>query len=108
MRRIGPRSKADVLAIAEAFPIQGAGERRWDECADAIVEVRGLHLSAGAKLTHILATQCENVLVDAAEHERRVELDTDLLHKCELAHRISANSCRKSRSALECAVRLRH
>jgi hypothetical protein len=51
--RIGPRSKADVLGIAEAFPIEGAGERRWEDCAEAIAEIRGLHHSAGAKLTHM-------------------------------------------------------
>jgi hypothetical protein len=83
--RIGPRSKTDVLGIAEAFPIEGAGERRWDDCAEAIAEVRGLHLSAGAKLTHILATQCENVLVDAAEHEQRVELDFGAVWIVEIA-----------------------
>jgi hypothetical protein len=83
--RIGPRSKADVLGIAEAFPIDGAGERRWEDCAEAIAEIRGLHLSAGAKLTHILATQCENVLVDAAEHEQRVELDFGTVWIVEIA-----------------------
>lgn len=83
--RIGPRSKADVLGIAEAFPVEGAGERRWDDCAAAIGEVRGLHLSAGAKLTHILATQCENMLVDAAEHEQRVELDFGAVWIVEIA-----------------------
>jgi hypothetical protein len=83
--RIGPRSKADVFAIAEAFPIEGAGERRWTDCAKAIAEVRGLHLSAGAKLTDILATQCENVLVDAAEHEQRAELDFGAVWIVEIA-----------------------
>jgi hypothetical protein len=83
--RIGPRSKADVLGIAEAFPVEGAGERRWEDCAEAIAEIRGSHLSAGAKLTHILATECENVLVDAAEHEQRVELDFGLVWIVEIA-----------------------
>jgi hypothetical protein len=83
--RIGPRSKADVLGIADAFPVEGAGERRWDDCADAIAEVRGLHLSIGTKLTHMLATECENVLVDAAEHEQRVELDFGAVWIVEIA-----------------------
>ena len=83
--RIGPRSKADVLGIAEAFPMEGTGERRWDDCAAAIVAVRGLHLSAGSKLTQILATQCDNVLVDAAEHEQRVELDFGAVWIVEIA-----------------------
>ncbi len=83
--RIGPRSKADVLGIAETFSMEGASERRWEDCAEAIAEVRGLHLSAGAKLTHILATQCENVLVDAAEHEQRVELDFGAVWIVEIA-----------------------
>jgi hypothetical protein len=83
--RIGPRSKADVLGIAEAFPLEGATERRWEDCADAIAEIRGLHLSAGAKLTHILATEAENVLVDAAEHEQRVELDFGAVWIVEIA-----------------------
>jgi hypothetical protein len=73
--RIGPRSGADVLGIAEAFPLQGVNERAWQDCIAAISDVRGLHLSVGARLTGILATQCQTVLIDAAEHEQRVELD---------------------------------
>ena len=55
------------------------------DCAKAIAEIRGLHLSAGAKLTHMLATQCENVLIDAAEHEQRVELDFGAVWIVEIA-----------------------
>jgi hypothetical protein len=73
--RIGPRSEADVLGIAEAFPLPGANERAWQDCIAAISQVRGLHLSVGARLTGILAAQCQTVLIDAAEHEQRVELD---------------------------------
>jgi hypothetical protein len=83
--RIGPRSKADLLGIAEAFPSDVVGERRWEDCADSIAEIRGLHLSAGAKLTDILAKQCQNVLVDAAEHEQRVELDVGAVWIVEIA-----------------------
>jgi hypothetical protein len=82
---IGPRSKTDLLGIREAFPVNAASERLWDDCAAAVAEIRGLHLSAGAKLTDILAKQCQNVLVDAAEHEQRVELDFGAVWIVEIA-----------------------
>jgi len=83
--RIGPRSKADVIGISEAFPLEGASDRRWEDCASAIADVRGLHLSVGAKLTGILARQCQNVLIDAGEHEQRVELDFGAVWIVEIA-----------------------
>jgi hypothetical protein len=73
--RIGPRSRTDLIGISEAFPLSGANERHWEDCAAAIADVRGLHGSMGAKLTGILAKQCQSVLIDAGEHEQRVELD---------------------------------
>ena len=73
--RIGPRSESDVLGIAETFPLDGATDRDWERCVSAISELRGLHLRVGQKLTGILARQCQTVLIDAAEHEQRVELD---------------------------------
>jgi len=73
--RIGPRAKSDLIGIMEAFPLDGTSEARWQDCAAAIAEVRGVHLSVGTKLTGMLAKQCQNVLIDAGEHEQRVELD---------------------------------
>jgi hypothetical protein len=71
---IGPRSDEDVLAIADAFPLQGKTERDWTKCCHAISELRGLHLSAGARLSDILADRCGGILFEPSDREIAVDL----------------------------------
>ncbi|MGE5536949.1 MAG: DrmE family protein [Acidobacteriota bacterium] len=73
--RIGPRSDDDVNAIAATFPLPGKGPRDWKICCDAISELRGLHLSAGAKLTDQLFSRCGSMLLEEADSEIAVEFD---------------------------------
>lgn len=73
--RIGPRSDDDVNAIAATFPLPGKGPRDWKSCCDAISELRGLHLSAGAKLTDQLFSRCGSMLLEEADSEIAVEFD---------------------------------
>lgn len=75
---IGPRLRDDISIIVEA-----AGERpddkKWDECWDAIVRLRGLHMQAGMRLTHALEEECRDLLFVDFEHEQAVELSLGLL-----------------------------
>jgi hypothetical protein len=73
--RIGPRSDDDVNAIAATFPLPGKGPRDWKSCCDAIAELRGLHLSAGATLTEQLFSRCGSMLLEEADSEIAVEFD---------------------------------
>jgi hypothetical protein len=75
---IGPRLRDDISIIVEA-----AGERpddkKWDECWDAIVKLRGLHMQAGQQLTHALEEECRDLLFVDFDHEQAVELSLGLL-----------------------------
>jgi hypothetical protein len=71
---IGPRSDEDVMAIGEAFPVAGKTESHWRSCCDAIGELRGLHLSAGSRLSDILAQRCGGLLFEPSETETAVDL----------------------------------
>jgi hypothetical protein len=75
---IGPRLRDDISIIVEA-----AGERpddkKWDECWDAIVRLRGLHMQAGMQLTRALEEECKDLLFVDFEHEQAVELSLGLL-----------------------------
>jgi hypothetical protein len=70
---IGPRSDDDVLAISQAFPIEGKSAADWKGCCEAISELRGLHLSAGARLADHLVAHCGRMLLEPTETETAVE-----------------------------------
>jgi hypothetical protein len=82
---IGPRSDEDVLAIAEAFPLPRKTRADWKDCCDAISELRGLHLSAGMRLTDLLAARCGRLLFEPAESEIAVDLELGLVWVLEVA-----------------------
>jgi hypothetical protein len=82
---IGPRSDNDVMAIAEAFPLPGMTEADWKTCCDAISELRGLHLSAGMRLTDLLVTRCGSMLFEPAETELAIDLDLGIVWILEVA-----------------------
>lgn len=70
---IGPRSDDDVLAISRAFPLAEKSAADWKSCCDAISELRGLHLSAGARLADYLVGRCGRMLLEPTETETAVE-----------------------------------
>ncbi|MDI4663453.1 hypothetical protein K9U40_03740 [Xanthobacter autotrophicus] len=71
---IGPRTEDDIHAITRAYPTRSYGDRDWAECWNAIRELRALHISAGNRLTGLVARHC-----GAAVHEAsNVELSVDL------------------------------
>jgi hypothetical protein len=71
---IGPRSDDDVIAIGEAFPVPGKTEKDWRSCCDAISELRSLHLSAGSRLSELLAERCGAMLFEPSDAEIAVDL----------------------------------
>jgi len=71
---IGPRSDDDVMAIGDAFPLAGKTDDAWNKCRDAIRELRGLHLSAGARLSEMLSERCGSLLFEPTEAEIAVDL----------------------------------
>jgi hypothetical protein len=71
---IGPRSDEDVIAIGEAFPISGKTDKDWRSCCDAIDELRSLHLSAGSRLSELLAERCGAMLFEPSDTEIAVDL----------------------------------
>jgi hypothetical protein len=91
---IGPRSEDDVLAIARAFPSPDQTAADWKECWNAISELRGLHLSAGMRLTDDLVARCGRVLLEPTETETAVEFDLGTVWVLEVAEMDSAlRSC---------------
>lgn len=91
---IGPRSEDDVLAIARAFPSPDKTAADWKECWNAISELRGLHLSAGMRLTDDLVARCGRVLLEPTETETAVEFDLGTVWVLEVAEVDSAlRSC---------------
>ncbi len=82
---IGPRSDDDVMAIAEAFPLPGKGPSDWKACIDAIAELRGLHLSAGMRLTDRLVAQCGRMLFEPADSEIAVRFELGVVWILEVA-----------------------
>jgi hypothetical protein len=82
---IGPRSDDDILAIAEAFPLPDKTSVDWNNCCDAISELRGLHLSAGMRLTDLLADRCGRVLFEPTEAETAVVLDLGVVWVLEVS-----------------------
>jgi len=73
--RIGPRRDDDVTTIAATFPLPDKTPKDWKSCCDAISQLRGLHLSAGAALTDQLFNRCGSMLLEPAETEIAVEFD---------------------------------
>lgn len=73
--RIGPRRDDDVATIAATFPLPGKTPKDWKNCCDAISQLRGLHLSAGAMLTDQLFNRCGSMLLEPTETEIAVEFD---------------------------------
>jgi hypothetical protein len=71
---IGPRSDDDVTAIGEAFPVAGKTDKDWRSCCHAISELRSLHLSAGSKLSELLAERCGAMLFEPSDTEIAVDL----------------------------------
>jgi len=73
-RRIGPRSRDDLALI-----VLVTGDKQLDRDAEhvwnAIVDLRGMHLSAGARLRDILMQKLPSVLHKVEENGTRVELD---------------------------------
>jgi len=88
--RIGPRSDADVLAIAQAFKLPGKSDADWKACCDAIRELRGIHLAAGARLTDHLFARCGRILLEPAENETAVEFELGVVWILEVAEVESA------------------
>jgi hypothetical protein len=82
---IGPRSDDDVFAIAEAFPLPNKTSKEWKSCCDAIGELRGLHLSAGMRLTDLLAARCGRLLFEPAESETAIDLELGVVWVLEVA-----------------------
>jgi hypothetical protein len=82
---IGPRSDDDVLAIAEAFPLPGKGPSDWKACTEAISELRGLHLSAGMRLTDNLVARCGRMLFEPADSEIAVHFELGIVWILEVA-----------------------
>ncbi|NUU41845.1 hypothetical protein [Tardiphaga robiniae] len=83
--RIGPRSDEDVFAIAKAFPLAGKTSADWQACCAAISELRGLHLSAGMKLTDHLVSRCGKMLFEPTETETAVEFELGAVWILEVA-----------------------
>lgn len=75
---IGPQNQDDIKVIAEAAGLRPDDER-WQDCWDAIREVRGLHMQAGRQLTKILSQECSTLLLDEVEHEQAIELSLGLM-----------------------------
>jgi hypothetical protein len=71
---IGPRSDDDVMAIGEVFPVPGKTEKDWRSCCDTISELRSLHLSAGSRLSELLAERCGAMLFEPSDTEIAVDL----------------------------------
>jgi hypothetical protein len=91
---IGPRSEDDVLAIARTFPSPDRTASDWKDCWDAISELRGLHLSAGMRLTDDLVARCGRMLLEPTETETAVEFDLGAVWILEVAEVDSAlRSC---------------
>ena len=82
---IGPRSDDDVLAIADAFPIPGKHPGDWKACTEAIAELRGLHLSAGMRLTDNLVARCGRMLFEPADSEIAVHFELGVVWILEVA-----------------------
>ena len=72
---IGPRSEDDVMAISRGFPLADRSAGDWKDCWHAISELRGLHLSAGMRLTDDLVARCGRMLLEPTETETAVEFD---------------------------------
>ena len=71
---IGPRTEDDIQAIARAYPIAPIGDREWSECWNAIRELRALHISAGNRLTELVARHCGAAVYEASDVELSVDL----------------------------------
>jgi hypothetical protein len=71
---IGPRSEDDVIAIGETSPISGKTDKHWQSCCDAIGELRSLHLSAGSRLSELLAEKCGAMLFEPSDTEITADL----------------------------------
>jgi len=82
---IGPRSEDDVLAIAQAFPLEGKSPADWKGCCEAISELRGLHLSAGTRLADHLVARCGRMLLEPTETETAVEFQLGTVWILEVA-----------------------
>lgn len=82
---IGPRSDDDVLAISHEFPLEGKSAADWKGCCDAISEIRGLHLSAGARLADHLVARCGRMLFEPTETETAVEFQLGTVWILEVA-----------------------
>ncbi|WP_338501521.1 DrmE family protein [Sphingomonas kaistensis] len=75
---IGPRSQDDISIIVEAAGEQ-PDDKKWQECWDAIVRLRTLHMRAGMQLTQALEEECSDLMFADFEHEQAVELSLGLL-----------------------------
>jgi hypothetical protein len=82
---IGPRSDDDILAIGDVFPLPGKGSSDWSACIEAISELRGLHLSAGMRLSENLMGRCGRMLLEPADTELAVNFDLGLVWVLEVA-----------------------
>lgn len=71
---IGPRTEDDIHAIARAYPTASYGERDWTECWNAIRELRSAHISAGNRLTDLIAQHCGTSVHEASDVELSVDL----------------------------------
>jgi hypothetical protein len=71
---IGPRTEDDIHAIAQAYPKASFGERDWADCWNAIRELRSAHISAGNRLTDLIAQHCGTSVHEASDVELSVDL----------------------------------
>lgn len=71
---IGPRTEDDIHAIARAYPVASYSDRDWAECWNAIRELRALHISAGNRLTDLVARHCGTAVHEASDVELSVDL----------------------------------
>jgi hypothetical protein len=82
---IGPRSLDDLQAIAKAFPLAGVKQADWKACADAIDELRALHIWAGFHLTDALTAKCGKMLFEPSDTELAVDLGVGMVWVLEVA-----------------------
>ena len=71
---IGPRTEDDIQAIARAYPTAPFDDREWNNCWNAIRELRALHISAGNRLTDLVASHCGAAAYEASDVELSVDL----------------------------------
>lgn len=83
---LGPRSRQDLLGIAEAFGSPSIGPGTWDLCWDAIEQLRTLHVTSGGILSRMLAQECRSQLIEPTGREIPVHLSLGMVWVLEVGH----------------------